>query len=228
MNLIEQLQNRKVAIDKGGKIEDLEKVLDYAFPEDKYNMIWSTDRFFLADVVNNAEWTYAITLPYGMKAVDVKEFLKEMNGEDFKAKYEAEKERANKAEAKLKESQPFDRGEEGWVKIEGYEGWSIKKYEYIGILGKFHFVYNLSLGCKRVIDFTTENPHKKETVFKGDHNTAVNSVANAKLVVRHKLNFMNTYNTDGDMCSWYYTQIGDDLQAKFDDPNNNKYIKLIK
>ena len=138
-----------------------------------------------------------------------------------------------KKEAKLKELQPFERGGEGWVIFEGCEGWSAKKYEYIGILGKYHFVYSLSLGCKRVVDFTTDNPHKKETVFYSGNDIEEfnNSLLKAYLVVLYMYHDgrlrITIYMNDNDQYHEWPTQIGTDLQAKFDDPNNDKYKSLI-
>ena len=259
MNLIEQLRARKVAIDKGGEFDDVKRVLDYAFPEDGVNlgMYWCSKTFFFGFNRISRKWTYAETLPNGMKAVDVKEFIKEidmieqaknvLNAEGWNGKKQiqwlenkvknltecgqAEKERADKAEAKLNELQPFKRGEEGWGFDKSRGHTKIKK-KFHSFDGEHYWVYaNDSIEDKlltRYNDFTTENPHKKETVFSGGDNPAYfkESTEDASVVI---LNNDSIVSIGSDWIhTYYYTQLGDEDQAKFDDQNNDKWRSLIK
>jgi len=248
MTLIEQLQKGKIAIEAHGKYDDVQRVLNVAFPEDSDRVINHKYTHYYASKYNESLWFFKLregSLPIGMEAVHIDEFIKELDGDiiisvipkseikTLESKLEAEKELRLKAETQLKKLQPFERGVEGW----GYIGhnWSKEKYIYIGRHGyKGHAVDSDRFGLKYVNDFTTENPHKKEIVFHEDseHKDIKRRLKKAKLVVRRSFNdiycVIDVYHGIGYVARYLVTQIGDVDQAKFDDKENLKYIDLTK
>ena len=300
MTLIEQLQKRLVAVEAHGKWGDVRRVLNVAFPEDNTVPNLVLARFYISNSAIPNLWAAHHTLPEGMKAVHIDEFIKELDGEgkvvtytaeearmlrergdnwkskwrlaedeleelrdmntlakangELRKKLEAEKELRIKAEGweessgawersfrasnkefmglktQIKELQPFDRGAEGW----GYIGhnWSKEKYIYIGRHGyKGHAVDSDRFGLKYVSDFTTENPHKKETVWESDihsNNWDKWSKKGAIFIRRRNTIIVHSICTRDNTAYFRFTQIGDDLQSKFDDETNLKYIDLGK
>ena len=280
MNLIEQLRVGRLAIINSEGDKNTQRVIKYANPNTTFDVENQGSRKYYYTDGNN--WYPSKVLPYGIKAVDVKEFIKEMDGiehptvlkasriVELENKYEAEKERADKAEAKLKELQsdkekleahgirsvkknttlevkvatlnnklkelqPYDRGVEGWAYRKGKFDNSESEYiTYCSRLNR-HYCYDLNMDIFICDDFTTENPHKKETVFYKPEGWGYDGILkDAKHVVLSKYR--------GELYEGFeffvfledsykfipVTKIGDDLQAKFDDPNNDKYISLIK
>ena len=269
MTLIEQLQKGKVAIEAHCKYDDVQRVLSVAFPKDDYRVNNYKYTHYYLDVDIKRYWTFKLSddsLPEGMEAVHIDEFIKELDKEKESStemakeynnsgvsmvtlsQYEAEKElrieaeeagliwkdSAEKLQAQLKELQPFERGAEGW----GYIGhnWSKEKYIYIGRHEyKGHAVDSDRFGLKYVSDFTTENPHKKDTVFYKPEGWGYDGILkDAKHVVLSKYRgaryqgFEFFVFLEDRYTIMPVTQIGDDLQAKFNDKENLKYIDLGK
>ena len=171
-------------------------------------------------------------------------FKEEALNEDLKrmqdARNEAEeagliwKDSAEKLQAQLKELQPFERGVEGWYEeVDGFHHEKVKYFTYDS-KDKVHYCYCAMLGVFSCKDFTTENPHKKEIVFHEDseHKDIKRRLKKAKLVVCRSFNdiycVIDVYHGIGYVARYLVTQIGDDLQAKFDDEENLKYIDLGK
>ena len=250
MKLIEQLQKGKIAIEAHGKYEDVQRVLDVAFPQDKSSDI-CTDHdcwlYFFGNKDRKWRWDMEDVIPKGMKAVHIDEFIKELDKEKERStemakeynnsgvsmvplsQYEAEKELRIKAEAQLKELQPYDRGSEGWGKMDS-EDWSYTVGVYLVCINGVHLI-ETRLGVIKCIDFTTENPHKKETVWESDihsNNWDKWSKKGAIFIRRRNTIIVHSICTRENTAYFRFTQIGDDLQAKFDDEENLKYIDLTK
>lgn len=135
---------------------------------------------------------------------------------------------------KLSELQPFERGTEGWGL--DYKEWVECKYLTFGLDGR-HCVHvsGCENGAMYVDDFTTENPHKKETVvYIGDNphrqEEFNNWVQDSFIYILDNTDGLciSIYSVGVGYSEFYIAQLGDDLKAKFDDPNNEKYIDLTK
>jgi hypothetical protein len=156
--------------------------------------------------------------------------------EDLEAKYEAEKERADGLEAQLKKIQPFDQYAEGWYS-EG-KAWALNKAFYITKYNHEHIlIVNGRIFWSN--DFTTENPHKKETVFLDGHQNNGNETKFKEYLENCDIAILTYYGANkiqkqihfhvGDKTyTLRFKQIGTDHQAKFDDPNCKDWIDLTK
>ena len=156
-----------------------------------------------------------------------------------------------KAEAKLKELQPFERGVEGWGYLKAC-GWVEGKFLYHQRFKGSHYAVDkydpqrdnsTNPPTRRFDDFTTENPHKKKTVCHGawswtegcfvENDSFEEKASNAdKVILNHhykdkKGSCILVCNGNEDVFM-FQVEIGTDLQAKFDDPNNHKYKDLTK
>ena len=169
-------------------------------------------------------------------------FKEEALNEDLKrmqdARNEAEeagliwKDSAEKLQAQLKELQPFERGVEGWYEeVDGFHHEKVKYFTYDS-KDKVHYCYCAMSGVFSCKDFTTENPHKKETVFETETDKL-----NFQGGVLYVLNYNHGHNKEYSMITVHdgssvryipSIQMGTDLQAKFDDETNLKYIDLGK
>ena len=312
MTLIKQLQKGLIAIEAHGKYEDVERVLNVAFPDDNDNIEEYKHPFYCAATCNTTEWNFKTekdNSPKGMKAVHIDEFIKELEGANIvsaipsgasvtfpdgktikqgdiqalEAKYEAEKElrlkaeddakhwnkehlslctksifkeealnedlkrmqdarneaeeagliwkdSAEKLQTQIKELQPFERGSEGWCRSTcgiymECTYWTNHPDD------NFSIVYIKGKGWFARQDFTTENPHKKETVWESDihsNNWDKWSKKGAIFIRRRNTIIVHSICTRDNTAYFRFTQIGDDLQAKFDDEENLKYIDLTK
>lgn len=130
------------------------------------------------------------------------------------------------AEHKIAELQPFERGAEGWAMNQLGE---LEKCKYIARSGKHDIVETHNRICVVRSDFTTENPHKNETVWR--ENTDKASFVNHQddyvlYVLDTNRKIIHAHMADS-VWKIHYRELGDDLKVKFDDPENKKYISLI-
>ena len=175
------------------------------------------------------------------KALKENEELKAKLNKEINSVFELG-DRVEKLEVKLSELQPFERGTEGWARNQ--EGEWVKCI-YIARYRIFDIVETDTHVCTLLADFTTSNPHKNETVFSGVLEGDVNNLhywtnafekpdlggADAVFFYKHSNpdigGFLDVYG-EGVLTRYKVTQLGDDLKAKFEDPNNTKYIDLTK
>ena len=174
------------------------------------------------------------------KALKENEELKAKLNKEINSVFELG-DRVEKLEVKLSELQPFERGTEGWA-THNLEWFPCR---YITQENDLSLVRIDGVGITYVHDFTIENPHKNETVFSGVLEGDVNNLhywtnafekpdlggADAVFFYKHSNpdigGFLDVYG-EGVLTRYKVTQLGDDLKAKFEDPNNTKYIDLTK
>ena len=98
---------------------------------------------------------------------------------------------------------------------------------YIGFLNGQHVVYHFGK-LYYAENFTTENPHKKETVFykEKDQNYFDENVSKADLVIYHGsfIQLISLHKT----VELTHKQLGDDLREAFEDSDNEMFIDLTK